>query len=306
MPFKQIARFAGISKNSVIYRIKKLQEDGIIRKALPIVNHELLGIKLHQIFIKLRATEKQEAEIVKYFNNHPNIVWWGTLFGKWDLFIQVLTWSDIEFSDILRKICLKLGKQLDIYQVNAIFERTKIHHQLFDLGSKANYEFKRPVVGLSKQPVLDQLDKKILNYLNQNNGFANYAQVGKDLKISMETARNRMRALLKNGSIIRYMVFLNHKKIGISQYLVSVSFRNITPEREKEFIDFISPSKKIIIIFKTGEKIEYHMFIAIESHYELERFMRSIRNEFFGEISEIDHSLLTEEYDLNYFPRGLL
>ena len=94
IPTNKLAKLVGLSKNSVIYRIKKMREARIIERFHPVLSQRALGMYTHDIFLKYRASETEEKKIREYVKKHPNVVWATTLFGKWDLFVQIVSEGD--------------------------------------------------------------------------------------------------------------------------------------------------------------------------------------------------------------------
>lgn len=75
---------------------------------------------------------------------------------------------------------------------------------------------------------LDELDKKILRYLNTKDGLAPYNEVGKAVGASLETTRNRVLEMLKNGVIVRFAPEIGYEKLGLIRYLVIINFHFLT------------------------------------------------------------------------------
>ena len=107
LPTSQIAKLVKLSKNSVLYRINRLRERGIIWKFFAAVNYEKLGLYTYDVFIKLKATEEREKQIKEHIRNHTNVIWAGSLFGTWDIFVQFLAKDVREFENILDKFLLQ-------------------------------------------------------------------------------------------------------------------------------------------------------------------------------------------------------
>lgn len=304
LPTGQIAKKIGLSKNAVLYRINRLVERGIIWKFFAIVDLHKVGIYSYDLFIKLKATEKQEKEIKEYFSKHPSVVWATSLFGKWDLFVQILAKNPKDFEIILDGIVVHLGDALDSYDAKLMVERLKIDHQLFP-EVKIDYKFKPKEPDYSKLFELDALDKKILNYLNEVDGLAPYHTIGRAVGASLETTRNRIARLVKEGVIVRFFPFVVHPKIGLTRDLVVINFRHLTKEIEKEIIKQIKEIPEVHLAFKTVGKPEMYFWIVTQQSADVEKIVKELKNKFYEFIVEIEPLLTTEELTLNFFPKAL-
>lgn len=301
---QKIALKVGLSKNAVIYRIRRLVKEGYIKKFLPITNFQKFGVYSYDLFIKIRVNAEEERKIKNYFKEHPNVIWATTLFGKWDLFAQIAAKDVNDFSKIFEEITIFLGHNLENYEVKHSIKRIKIDRRVFDYEKETNYKFKPSDTG-ENIVKLDGLDKKILWYLNTKDGLASYRKVGKAIGASSETTRNRMLSLLRNGVIVRYTPEIVYAKLGFETYLVIINFHYITKETIKEIYAYINHNKEIKIAFETVGKQEIYFYAVVNSPKDLEDMIKDMRNEFYETILSIDHMLITEELKLDFFPVAL-
>jgi len=300
----KIASLVGVSKNTVASRIAKLKESGVIRDFMPTLNYDKLGLFTYDIFLRLRATEKQEKAVIEYFSKHPNVIWASSMFGKWDIFAQLLAPNIEDLEVVLKDVLNFLGKRLEAYQINPIVDRFKIDHQLFDFSKEIKYKFKEKKAGRDRVK-MDELDKKIISCMNHGFGRASYFEIGKKIGASMETVRNRVLALQKKNIISHHMTFVNLQKLGFHEYIVFATLRNLTHEKEQELMKFIRLDNRIRIGFKTIGKFEFYFYVVVHEPKELERFVRDLKNNFFDILLETDYSTLTNEFRLCFFPKSL-
>ena len=74
--FNQLAKKLKISTNSVIYRIKNLQKDGIIKEFPTIIDIGKLGFIGFRLYLKLQGiTPKKEEEIINFLKNKEIVSW---------------------------------------------------------------------------------------------------------------------------------------------------------------------------------------------------------------------------------------
>jgi len=69
--FSEVGKKAGIGKNNVQYRTKRLVEDGIIKKFVTQFSLGKLGLFLGKIYLQLAGlTQKTETELYDYLLNN--------------------------------------------------------------------------------------------------------------------------------------------------------------------------------------------------------------------------------------------
>ncbi len=298
---KDMAKRVGLSKNAVRYRIGKLLENGYIKKFLPITDFQRFGIHSYDLFLKTRGGEER---IASYLSRHPNIIWSGKLFGKWDFFAQIAAKNERDFANILEEMTIFIGNSLEGYEVKSPVKRIKIDRTVYDCEKETGYKFKPKKTG-SEIIKLDGLDKKILRYLNDNNGLAQYNEVAKATGSSLETARNRMLDLLKNGVIIKYAPYVDYAKLGIEMYLVFASFRYLTKESKNKVFAFIKHSDLVKIASEVFGRQEIYFLTMVKNPAELSTFIKDLESKF-PDILSIEHMLITEELKLDFFPESLM
>ncbi len=82
-PLTNIAKKVMLSRESILYRLKKYLKQGIIQNYLTVINMAKLGFTHHKIFAKLHnITEKQEKEFINYLKRNPFVTWVGSCDGK--------------------------------------------------------------------------------------------------------------------------------------------------------------------------------------------------------------------------------
>ena len=87
--FAQIGRKVGLSKNTIAYRMNKLQENGIITDYYTVINPHKLGYitpRFH--FTYQYATPVIRKEIIEYFSAHPMTMIVASTKGVFDLSVM--------------------------------------------------------------------------------------------------------------------------------------------------------------------------------------------------------------------------
>jgi|SRR3989338_524487 len=297
-----MAKRVGLKKNTVIYRINRLLKEKYIKRFVAITDFQRFGVYSYDLFVKIRALEKREQAIRAYFTKHPNVIWATTLFGQWDLFVQIAARSVEEFNELMGYITVFLGSNLENHEVKFPIKRTKMIHTMFDCEKETGYKYKLP--SDSETMALDEADKKILRCLSSD-GLASYMYIAKETGIAMETVRNRMNALRKKGVILKYAPEINYGKFNISTYLVIVNFRYMSVDSRKRVFGYLNHRNDVKIIFETVGKQEIYFYAAVGSPKELEALVKDMKYRFQNSILNAEHLLITEELKLDFFPEAL-
>ena len=305
MSGREIGRRAGLSKTAVLNRISQMFKEGYIQKILAITNFQALGCAGFDIFLNINHSPENEEKVIKFFENNPNVVWSGALSGKWDFFAQLIARDSKESKEILSGIKKSLGKILKSYEVKEEIERLKINRKLFYHEKETGYTFVPEP--LPEKPVkLDELDKRILNFVCNVDGAAPYIEISKKAGASMETTRNRLLALVKNGVIVRYALTHGYRQHGLFLYFIFVKVTKKNKKRIEELYRYLHTNEEVKILFSSRGGEEFYFTFPTASPIEVDRLLKEIRNKFGDAIEDVDHALITHEICLRFFPKALM
>jgi len=119
--YSQIARKVGLTKDTVQYRIKRLEEMKVIEGYFPVINTAKLGYVFYRVCLKFRSmTPKKEEEFVKHLKSNKAIGWISSFNGRWDMIIAIWAKNIIEFEEILSGLLLGYEKYIQEKIVSTI------------------------------------------------------------------------------------------------------------------------------------------------------------------------------------------
>ena len=157
--YKQIGKDVGLSRKTVEYRIKNMEEKGIIKGYFPKVNFLKIGYRIYRIFIRLHNHgPKIEKEIVDFCLSKNNLYWFHSYGGQYDYGIGILARKNFEFLQFLEELCEKFGQDIMERQISEAIEIDFYSHSYLlnnsDMVScKTSYTFEK----------LDKTDKYLKN-----------------------------------------------------------------------------------------------------------------------------------------------
>ncbi|MBX2884583.1 MAG: Lrp/AsnC family transcriptional regulator [Granulosicoccus sp.] len=102
----RLAQTVGISKTSAWNRVQRLQQNGVIKRQVAVLNAELLG--LHEtFFIAIKTNQHNQKWLVKFnavINRFPEIIEAHRLSGETDYLLKIQVGSTREFDDLYKRI----------------------------------------------------------------------------------------------------------------------------------------------------------------------------------------------------------
>jgi Lrp/AsnC family leucine-responsive transcriptional regulator len=304
-PLSKIAKKVNLSREAVLYRLKKYQTEGIIRDFLTVIDLAKLGFYHNKVYLKLHnIREEEEKEMIQYLCRNPFVSWVSNCDGKYSLIFAVKSRDIIELNRILQDINNKYWKFIMDQDTTSI---VSAHHFYRDylIGEKATTERIIQWGGREEKIKLDEINIQILEELSKNTRV-NAAEIASKLNISSDAVLQRIRQLEKSGVLEHYMMWPNVNKIAGLYYKVLVSLHNLTEEREKQMISYCLQNPNIIYVVNTLGPWQFEMDIEVKSLQEFRSIVRDFLNTFSEIVSDYTSLNIYEEYKFRFFEKEIL
>ena len=299
----KLAKQVNISKQNLNYRLKKLIKDEILLGFMSVIDIHQLGYLTYRTYFRFKnVNEKKEKEIIEYFKNHCQILWFVSISGSWDLEAVFTARNSIHFNNILKKVKEDLGNYFSKYNTSSsIFN---YHFKRDYLLNKKREDFSPKYYGFEpKQKKLDQLNVEILIQLSKN-CRQNNQKIATKLNVTYHTIKNRIKIMEKNKIIQSHRTLINLKKINRKFFKALIKLNNPTKEDEKKIYTFCSQYNFVVYLVEILGEWQLELETEVENQEEFIELLRKIRNKFPELILDYEILQVTKEHKLNYLPMG--
>jgi len=223
----QIGKKVGLKKDVVSYRIKRMQDEGIIRNFLTAINTFKLGYQVYRIYINFQYVNSQIKErIIQHFIDYKNA--WAVISLKAEIDFDVIVWvKDIyefykfwnktldEFEDYFAKVTISVYVEAFNYKKSYLLPNQN------DKEDRLLYR-----TTCSGKPVeIDKIDYGLLNEIAVNARIP-LIELAEKLGISSQAVSYRLNNLLKNGVINAFRVNIDSSKLGLSLYKLDIYLKD--------------------------------------------------------------------------------
>jgi len=275
-PISQLAKKVGLSKETVGYRIKRLEKEKVIVGYSTVINPAVLGMNLYRLFFKFQnTTPKKEEEIIHYLARIPSISRLCSVEGAWDLTASIMTKDVFEFKQIYDEFSSHYGKYIG--QKNIVIV-TKIYHFLHNLLFDINDRSCLIYLQKEKNVNLDEIDEKIIKMLKKNCRLPTM-EIAKKLGLSANAVKNRIKRLLKERAIVCFKIKVQDFPYGYQHFHILLTLQSIDKEKKDALIkSLIEDSHVYFIIESVGADLEFECHAKNIS--ELHKFLKDLRNKF--------------------------
>jgi Lrp/AsnC family leucine-responsive transcriptional regulator len=219
----QIGKKVGLKRDVVGYRIKNLQENGIIKNFYTEIDTFKLGYDVFRIYINFQyITTEIKEEIIKYFVNYKNSWVVATIKSEIDLDVVVWVKDIFEFYQFWEKTLDKYEDFFSKYNIS-IYVKALVYKKSYLLDVQPNVNNRQLFeIHCSSEPVnIDEVDYLLLNELTVN-ARANLVDLADKLNCSSQSISYRIKNLEKFGIIKSFRVNIELSKLALQNFKVDI------------------------------------------------------------------------------------
>jgi Lrp/AsnC family transcriptional regulator, leucine-responsive regulatory protein len=296
-PNSEIAKKVGLSKEVVNYRIKKLEQDGIIQSYYTIIDMSKLGYFSFRVYIKLLDTSPAiEEEMIKNLTKSEYIFYVAEIDGEYDINFGVWVKNIYEFETFYNTFKDKYKPKIKYEQIS-IFTKAHHLHRKYLLNQKTieKIEF----FGKSEQEKYDDTDTKILRLLS-NNSRIHIIEISEKLNMPPRTVAFRIKQLEKKGIIQGYRALFNMELLGYAYFKVDFNLRELSII--KTLFNHVSAIANTVYVDQTIGGSDFEFDMEIENKKTFLKIINEIRIKF-PEIRDWKYFTLNRYHKLIYFPQ---
>jgi len=246
----QIGKKVGLSRQVVEYRIKRMEEESVIKNYYTVIDAYKLGLMFYRYYINLQTvSKKKKQEIIDHFVNYKKISTISTAKGFYDLI--VVFWVDdiSEFYEFWKKT---LEQYCSLFSER--FFSLYIHGRGYPLyfllfnDTDTVKPTKVDSFGITKNITIDEFDYKLLNQISLNARITS-VDISNILGCSSQNVVYRMDKLEKNGLIQSYRTAIDFSLLGYNRFKVNIQLRDYSKRmqivkqfEQSPFINYFSAS----------------------------------------------------------------
>jgi Lrp/AsnC family transcriptional regulator for asnA, asnC and gidA len=290
-PISQIAKRCLISKQACHYRIKRLEQEGIIHGYKAKIDISRLGYNTYCIYLKIISMpQEEETRTIEQVRQNPNIRWIVTCTGRWDFMIAASSKNNSEFNTLLKNI-LKTFKKTIIEYETAIIISTQ------DLWMREKNNIKRPLneTRTAEEYLIDKHDQKILELLQENARIETTA-MAKQIPLTAEAISRRIKKLYAEGIIHSYSLSIDKEKLGTTWYQVQFLLQDITAQEEKHLVARIAMIEGVSYIVRMIGKWNFEINMHCKNVGEFRNNLNSIREALSEHIRDYDTNIIFQKH----------
>ena len=298
----QIGRKVGLSKEVVNYRIKRMQDLGIIKCFWSAINSLKLGYYAFRIFINfLDVSPDINNEIIRYFENYKNV--WTLQSAKGPVDLGAVLWADdiYNFNQFWDKTLDRYGNYFEKYAVSILTQVNclKKSYLLSDDYNKSNREFY--TISCMGEPVtIDKIDYQILNEIAINARIS-LLKLAKKLNSSSQTINYRIKNLITKGIILAFRVDIDISQLDLQNCMIDIYLKDHT--KGKKIEDYVKGNPYVEnIMDMTIGWCDLNFELLVKNIYSLTQIIDEIDSRFPGAIRKTNFWMARRVHKERWLP----
>lgn len=302
MPLRQLAKQVGVSREVAAYRLKRLQQRGILSRVVARVDMTKFYHTAYIMYLRFSKLDEQVLKTAKEFFIHsPYVMWAASLGGEYDIGTSFVTRTPHDLAQFMSAMEQTFGKNLQEYDLFPYETEIKntykgiFTNKITPLSEALMKEFAPP-----EKIELDDKDKLLLYALSQNAELTN-TQLGKIVGLSEEAVRLRKKNYEKTGIIKGYRGIIDMTKLGISMYYLFLKF-DMNPALNKKIETYIQMNKHINYCAKIVGKYNIQACVWATSPAHYQALLQDLRNTFSDSLLSFRSQIIFTEHKHTYFP----
>jgi len=274
--FSQLGKKVGLYKEIVNYRVKRLQEKGIIVRFNTLIDTLKLGYTCMRFYFNYQyITPEIKKEIIDHFVNFKHTQMVASPEGAIELCVFMMAKNVSEIHSFWQKT---LSNYRDYFakQIIAPFIGENIYSKSFLIDVKDD-RIKLIVKRGGDIISYDDLDFQILQLLAQDSRIPTL-DIAKKLNLTAITITKRIKRLIELGAILRFHVTINWELIGYKWFKVDLNLKDYN--KIHQIIKYLEINPHLSYIDKTFGYADLELELIVKNLNQLKEIIEDISIKF--------------------------
>jgi Lrp/AsnC family leucine-responsive transcriptional regulator len=294
--FSQLGKKVGLHKDVVAYRVKKLQEKGIIKHFYLDINGYKLGYNKIKFYYNFQfITPEIKQEIIDYLVKSPYTDVVHSAEGQYDLVVICEVENIPNFYNIWNAV---INRYRDFFsnQILCIHNTLTEYKRIFLLDERPDMKDGRILFVESStdgKVDIDALDKKILELLAPNSRIKTI-EIAETLNATVNTINSRITKLEKTGVIQRYTINIDWPKIGYQWYKADIVLKDT--KQQQKIVQYIENNPNLIHRIASLAYVDLELTFALNNANQLHQIIGDVSLKFPDAIKNYKYFSITKTH----------
>ncbi|MFH1641488.1 MAG: AsnC family transcriptional regulator [Nanoarchaeota archaeon] len=294
----QLAREIRLSRDTVDYKIKRMQDLNVILQFYPVINFRKMKYMVFHVFINIdESDKKRQGEFMEVLKNHPNIYRVMEYSDQWDYEFVLISKTMEEFNQSIAQITYEFS--------DIILEKSKLVKMETYFSTLLPYKFHtkyKVEKAHINDIILDNKDIKILHHLSKNCRQSTY-EISKKIQMSPDAIGLRIKKMYNSGIIEKFTILVNFTNLDFNWYTLVVRVKFFDRDSELKFREFIKYHEYIVRAVKTLGMWDLLIYVIADNSRIFHKTVKHIKTEFANIIRNYGTFAAYKEHVFNAMPK---
>lgn len=296
-----LARKTKLSRDVVAYRMKRLEEEGLIKKYITIIDFSKFRHHIIRLYLKLQTTTPElEEEMAQFFVQQNNTLTAYKIDGEYNLAVGFLVKDLHAYQQVWEEFLKKFKPYIASKNVSTFLDY--IHYHRNYLVEKKLHDYTSLSTGSFIPFQYDQKDIQLLNEIKEQARIS-LLELAKRLNMTPTGVKYKLKNLEKNKVIVAYKLLLDTAKLGYEYYKVDLELEDITIIPALK--EYITRHPNIIYRNITVGGSDFEFDCELKSQEDFYQLMDEIKALFPQKIRRYFYYKALKIYKYSYFPEEL-
>lgn len=303
--FSQIGRKVNLPKTVVAYRVKKMINQGIIKKFYTVIDTFKLGYECFRIYLNYQYTNPTiENNICNYFKKNPLNWWTISAEGRYDLAVILWVNNINKFYGFWEKTLQKYRDYFRNQQFSVYIQSFSFINEFLLEGNQLIEHNRQSFIlsGERQTAHIDDIDLQIIKLIS-NNARLSLREIAIHLDYSYSIIKNHFDNLIKIGIIQGFRADIDIFTLGYQYYKADINLKKYT-DRTK-ILNYISKNPHLIRIDKSIGVSDLELEFHVKDHNEFHAIMEDLNYHFHDSIRNYKYLSASKIHNMNYIPLNL-
>jgi len=287
---KELARKCNLSKDSIRYRVNRLEKLKIIEGYGIFVDYTTLGYSSYKLYLKLNATIKEKKELVDYLKQQKHVFSVFESEGNWDVGTAIFTRNRKDYYEFENKLLNRFGIIISSKRFCLMYDAIIFDNNLIHNGNFKEFSFWKS----NNQEEIDEIDKILIHELHKN-GKESLVNLASKAKLSIDAVSKRIKKLNEKKIISFYSAGINYNLLGYEKYKLFIHVKDYSDEFEKEIISYFRSRKNTLNIIRMIGPWKFEVEFLIKEYDEFKKLLSELQEKFPKYILKLDFSIFRNE-----------
>ena len=286
----EIAGRLGLGRERVSYRMRKLEDRGVLRRYTASLNPYKFGLVVHKTFIQLENNKSRVKKFLEYLERHQRVYWYAECAGSWDLMFATFGENPKDFHQTHGKILSKFSDIIISFSVYTIVEAMFFRRSYLRGVGTDFFTFG----GTPDTLELSLFDYELLRLLTENCRLTS-SELADTLNVSPAVVRYHIKRLEDDQVISGYRIDLDLPLLGINHFKAQLHLRNYDIKAEEDLREYCKMNPHVILLVQQIGDCMVEVEFETYTYQQYNEFIEEMREHFSKYIRRVDSIVIRKE-----------